>query len=199
MEIWRDIPGYEGLYQVSNLGRIKSLYDGGHKTHRELIRKPDIRKDGYLQVKLCKNNVAKTYLIHRLVATAFIPNPHNKPYLDHINTIIDDNRVENLRWVTQKENMNNPKTKKNCKENSAKVNLGRTLSDETKRKISEARKGKYCGKNHPCYGKPRSKESKEKQREKMKGRYDGKNNPFYGRHHTDETKKKISESKKKDN
>lgn len=106
-EIWKDIKGYEGLYQVSNLGNVKSLCN--NKTRKEKILKPKQRK-GYLYVGLCKNGKVKQYLVHRLVAEHFIPNPNNLPQIDHINTNKTDNRVENLRWVTQKENSNNPLT-----------------------------------------------------------------------------------------
>lgn len=100
-EIWKDIEGYEGLYQVSNLGRVKSL------RYKRILR-GWLDKQCYAYVHI-KN---KPYKVHRLVAQAFIPNPDNKPYIDHINTIKTDNRVENLRWVTPKENSNNPLTRR---------------------------------------------------------------------------------------
>lgn len=101
-EIWKDIEGYEGLYQVSNLGRVKKL---------PTILKNSLDKQGYEVVQLVNENGKKKVLkIHRLVANAFIENTENKPQVDHINTIRNDNRVENLRWVTPKENMNNPIT-----------------------------------------------------------------------------------------
>ena len=71
-EIWRDVPNYEGLYQVSNFGRVKSL--NYNHTKREKIMKPQLIK-GYYQIGLCKNGKVKQYLVHRLVALAFIPNP----------------------------------------------------------------------------------------------------------------------------
>ena len=108
-EIWKDIEGYEGLYQVSNYGNIKAFYYKGKK-HQTLLRK-SVGKLGYEMVGLNKNGVHKTFTVHRLVAQAFIPNPDNKPCIDHINTDKTDNRVENLRWCTQKENLNNPLTK----------------------------------------------------------------------------------------
>lgn len=117
-EIWRDIKDYEGLYQVSNLGRVRSLdryvkhSRGGVMVRRKgCLLKPTTNK-GYKMVALSKNNTIRYYLIHRLVAEAFIPNPENKPYIDHINTIKTDNRVQNLRWVTRLENENNPLTRK---------------------------------------------------------------------------------------
>ena len=103
-EIWRDIKDYEGLYQVSNLGRVRSLErvvifkDGRSKVVKEKIVKPRQTKHKYLQVCLYKNGKGLNHYIHRLVAEAFIPNPHNHPTVDHKNRIRTDNRVENLRW-----------------------------------------------------------------------------------------------------
>lgn len=106
-EIWRDIKDYPN-YMVSNLGRVKSL--NYRKRGEEKILKNIKIKSGYLQVELCKNRKIKKYYIHRLVAQAFIDNPNKLPCIDHINTITTDNRVENLRWVTHKENSNNSLT-----------------------------------------------------------------------------------------
>lgn len=102
MEEWKDIEGYEGLYQVSNEGKVRSL-----RTNK--IMKPMIWH-GYAYVNFTINNVVNHKSVHRLVAEAFIPNPENKPCVDHINTLKDDNRVENLRWVSQLENNRNPIT-----------------------------------------------------------------------------------------
>lgn len=89
-EIWKDIPGYNGLYQVSNLGRIYSNY------YNRLLT-PELCK-GYLRISLSKDKKAKHYLIHRLVAQAFIDNPMNLPCVNHKNEIATDNRVDNLEW-----------------------------------------------------------------------------------------------------
>ena len=112
-EIWKDIKGYEGYYQVSNLGRIRSLDRWGKgikKFYKGKIISQSKHPTGYMMVSLCKDASARTFKVHRLIAEAFIPNPENKPCIDHINTIRDDNRIENLRWCTHKENVNNPKT-----------------------------------------------------------------------------------------
>jgi hypothetical protein len=95
-EIWKDIKGYEGLYQVSNLGRVKRLI--GYYCKTERILTPVTQKSGYNVVSLC----GKIYLVHRLVAEAFIVNPNNLPTVDHINRVKTDNRVENLRWADYK-------------------------------------------------------------------------------------------------
>lgn len=114
-EIWKDIPEYEGLYQVSNLGRVKALpkycFNGSVDwLMGERILKP-LEIHIYVYVCLYKDKKYRRRSIHQLVAEAFIPNPENKPDIDHINTIRADNRAKNLRWVTKSENMNNPLTR----------------------------------------------------------------------------------------
>lgn len=107
-EDWRDVNGYVGIYQVSNLGRIKSLArlkSNGKNSWpvKERMLTPIIHTQGYIEVALC-NGKLKRFYVHRLVATAFIPNPENKPQVNHISGVKSDNRVVNLEWATNKEN-----------------------------------------------------------------------------------------------
>ena len=102
-EVWKDIVGYENLYQVSNLGNVKTV-------KQNKILKQHISAFGYLRCRMRKNNKTKKIVVHRLVAKAFIPNPENKPCVDHIDTNKQNNNVKNLRWVTYSENMKNPIT-----------------------------------------------------------------------------------------
>lgn len=101
MEIWRDIEGYEGLYQISNKGRVKSLYKGS-----ERILKPWDDYCGYLVVSLYKNRIKQDLKIHRLVAETFIPNLENKPQVNHKDENKYNNCVENLEWITHIDNCN---------------------------------------------------------------------------------------------
>lgn len=110
-EIFKDIVGYEGLYQISSLGRVRAyakkrdMPHGGYHLYNECFIKPHRDGGGYLFVKLCKDSKQKLPKIHRLVAEAFIPNLQKKPCINHKNSIRDDNKLENLEWVTYKENM----------------------------------------------------------------------------------------------
>lgn len=101
---WRPVKGYEGLYEVNSEGDIRSL------THDE-IKIPWTHPNGYSFVWLYKDNVKYNARVHRVVAEAFIENPDNKPFIDHINRDRTDNRACNLRWVTKSENMRNPATR----------------------------------------------------------------------------------------
>ena len=104
-EIWKDVAGYRGLYQISNYGNLRSLVDKyGRK--RVLLRKFQKNKKGYPQTRLYKNHTGKTIKIHRLVATTFIPNPHNYPMVNHKDEDKTNNCVWNLEWCDAKYNAN---------------------------------------------------------------------------------------------
>lgn len=108
MELWKDIPSYEGLYQASDKGRIKSLNHIRKNGTNKYIQKGKILKfnknhSGYYQVRLTKNGIAKTHRVNRLIALTFLENPLNKKTVNHKNGNKLDNRVDNLEWATQKE------------------------------------------------------------------------------------------------
>lgn len=102
-EVWKDIPDYEGLYQASSLGKIKSLNFNG--TGKEKIMKPRTG-NRYYMIALWKNGVRKDFLLHRIIAKTFIPNVDNKPYVNHKDENCFNNSIDNLMWCTHKENMN---------------------------------------------------------------------------------------------
>lgn len=139
-EIWKDIVGYEGLYQVSNLGRVKSL-DHFRNTglNRGYLQKGKILKPSmdmyrnYLRVQLSKKGKVVSIRIHRLVAQAFIPNPKNKPQVNHIDGNKLNNCVDNLEWVTIRENI----------QHAYDTGLA-MVSEETKKKISETSLNRNC-------------------------------------------------------
>lgn len=99
IEIWKDVLGFEGLYKASSHGRVWSI-----RTNKEMKGVPD--SYGYLRLGLYKENKRKYNSIHRIVAESFIPNPENKPQVNHIDENIKNNTLKNLEWVTEKENSN---------------------------------------------------------------------------------------------
>jgi len=115
-EIWKPVVGYEGLYEVSSLARVRSVdrqvigNNGVKRIIKGTMLIQQTNMNGYFCVGLHKNGFRVIRLVHRLLAEAFIPNPNNKPYIDHINRNRKDNSISNLRWCTSQENCNNPNT-----------------------------------------------------------------------------------------
>ena len=104
VEQWRPIDGYEGYYLVSSMGRVIALPNSHHKAPLLMKLKPE--RCGYLKIGLSMNNKQKFLLVHRLVAKAFIPNPNDYPFINHIDENKKNNCVENLEWCTAKMNVN---------------------------------------------------------------------------------------------
>lgn len=129
MEDWKIIEEYPN-YMVSSEGKVKSIErnDGRGRHKKGKILSPRYNTRGYISVVLYKNGKPQTFRVNRLVAQVFIPNPDNKPYVDHINGDRADNRVCNLRWVTHKENMNNPLTILKFKNNKNKQKIATECS-----------------------------------------------------------------------
>ena len=133
-EIWKDIKGYEGLYKVSNLGRVKSVHFNHSKKVTEKILKPIKDRDGYVDAFLYKNGKVKHFKMHRLVAQAFIPNPNNLPQINHIDENVNNNRVDNLEWCTVGYNINYGKRN----EKVSNALKGRKRSEEYKKNLSKS-------------------------------------------------------------
>lgn len=117
MEEWKDIVGYDGMYEVSNLWRVKSFKNWRWWVWKGRILCNIAHSQWYLRVFLHKNSTVRRFTIHRLVALAFINNPENKPQVNHKNWIKDDNRAENLEWCTASENMHHAFSAGLCRDN----------------------------------------------------------------------------------
>ena len=188
IEEWRPIKGYEGLYEVSNTGRVRSLdrYDSNNHFLKGRILKLYTRKGGYLFVQLHLNGKGKNYLVHRLVAIAFIPNPDNLPEVNHLDEDKTNNRVENLEFCDRKYNINYG-TRTDKVRNTA-INNGTWLNlNDEERKIY-----------HNEYQKKYYQENKNKIRDYMKKYYqDHKNEQSdYQREYYQKNREKICEQKK---
>lgn len=136
-EQWLPINGYEGLYEISNKGNVKSLNYRNRGEVKEL--KCASKAKYYIKVSLVKDGVRKCHRIHRLVAMAFLSHPQDgQTQVEHINTLKSDNRVENLRWVTAKDNMANELTRRHMSEGH------KNPSDETRRRMSLGQKRRFA-------------------------------------------------------
>ncbi|MDM0987481.1 NUMOD4 domain-containing protein [Clostridium perfringens] len=132
MEVWKEIKGYEGMYQISNLGRVKALerIDSRGLRRKEKILKYNNTKNGYLEAVLCKNGKTKHITVHRLVAIHFIENINNLPIVNHIDGNKQNNKVDNLEWCTYSYNV----------KHAFRTGLAK-ITDETREKMSNAHKG----------------------------------------------------------
>lgn len=109
-EIWKAAKNFEGLYEVSTLGKVRSIQFHGKQRIKELKQFSGKCNYKFVKLRIWKNGYAKCYPVHRLVAETFLPNPDNKPQVDHIDTNPANNKLSNLRWVTNLENQRNPIT-----------------------------------------------------------------------------------------
>lgn len=154
MEIWKEINGFDGVYQVSNLGRVKSVmrYRKGKGESTVLVKEKILKgkknKDGYIEFGLCigEHKKMKFYRGHRLVADAFIPNPNNYPIINHKNEIKDDNRVENLEWCSYSYNTTYSNGRKilQIKPNGEIVKEFESIAEASKNGYDKSTIGKCC-------------------------------------------------------
>lgn len=173
-EIWKDILGYEGLYQVSSYGRVRSLdrYDERNRFLRGRILKLHTLRRGYLDVRLCSNGKVKSFLVHRLVAEIFIPNPDNLPQVNHRDENPSNDNVDNLEWCDGKYNVNYGTRIDRIRDIKLKNGTYFNLNDEErkiylkeyKKKYYQEKKDKWKEYNKKWYQEHKN-EHKEQQRE----------------------------------
>ena len=152
IEEWRPVVGYEGLYEVSNTGQVRSLDRFYYRLHKGKVLSPTKDRYGYLTVTLNCNGKSKTIKIHRLVAQAFLPNPDNLPQVNHKDEVKTNNSVDNLEWCTAKYN----------------VNFG-TRQERYRNTMLE--KGHWSGLSREEYEKKRYKENKDKRKDSQRKYY----------------------------
>lgn len=158
-EIWKDVPGYENLYQCNTSGEVRSLdrvitvKGGRRRCVKGVVLKQVRHTHGYSQVTLCDGSEKQVWLVHRLIATTFVPNPENLPCVNHINEDKADNRVENLEWCTVAYNNAYGDRVQRCAEKHRGLRhteetrkrmseAHRNLTDETRQKLSQAARGR---------------------------------------------------------
>lgn len=134
-EVWKDVPDYEGKYQVSNKGRVKNVATGK-------ILTPDLSNKGYYRVKLCDNGVKKRFQLHRLVAIVFVPNPNNHPIVNHKDLNPKNCCADNLEWCDYRYN-NSYDHAYDKRVEARKKNGTYTITEETRKKMSDAKVGKH--------------------------------------------------------
>lgn len=141
-EIWKPAKGFEGFYEVSNLGNVRSIQFHG-KPKIKILKQIDGKLHyKFVKLRLWKIGYVRSYPVHRLVAEAFLPNPENKPQVDHIDTNPANNKLSNLRWVTNLENQRNPITLDRLRESLTKYNKSKEHAYVVKNTLGK-RVGKY--------------------------------------------------------
>lgn len=168
MEEWRAVPGYEGLYEVSNMGNVRNV-------RRNTLLKLSKTNDGYIQVWLYKNGIRNRFQVHRLVCQAFLPNPDNLPQVNHRDEVKINNRVENLEWCDGKYNVNYGTRQERYRNTMLEKGHWSGLSkEEYHKKYYEENKEKIIEQHREYYEKNKEKrrehnrEYKKKNREKYK-------------------------------